>query len=193
LLFRHPAVTGGCAGMPHGDRDAGPDRGIGDDQPCRAAGCRFEPPIAGRAEIRAGRGCCAGNGRRPGRGSRLQGNPGCLLHWCGGVGVAMADSAGANRSEPDAGTVRAGGHRFHRSIGLLSASLAALAGWLYVYASATVTACLVHRLACRGGRRLSGLGPVPPQLAIRRKGDPRGVPRGSVGSSGLGAVTGHRG
>jgi hypothetical protein len=54
----------------------------------------------------------------------------------------MADSAGANRSEPDAGAVRAGGHRFHRSIGLLSASLAALAGWLYVYASATVTAAV---------------------------------------------------
>jgi hypothetical protein len=51
----------------------------------------------------------------------------------------MADSAGANRSEPDAGAVGAGGHRFHRSIGLLSA-LATLAGWLYVYASATVTA-----------------------------------------------------
>jgi fructoselysine transporter len=49
----------------------------------------------------------------------------------------MADSAGANRSEPNAGAVRAGGHRFHRSIGLLSASLAALAGWLYVYATVT--------------------------------------------------------
>lgn len=64
----------------------------------------------------------------------------CLLHWCGGVGVAMADSVAADRSEPDGGAVRAGGHRFHRPIGLLSASPAALAGWLYVYASATVTA-----------------------------------------------------
>lgn len=52
----------------------------------------------------------------------------------------MADSAGANRSEPGAGAVRAGGHTFDRSISLLSANLAALAGWLYVYASATVTA-----------------------------------------------------
>lgn len=49
----------------------------------------------------------------------------------------MADSAAANRSETDAGAVRAGGHRFHRPIGLLSASPAALAGWLYVYATVT--------------------------------------------------------
>ena len=49
----------------------------------------------------------------------------------------MTGSAGANRSEPDAGAVRVRGHRFHRSIGLLLASLAALAGWLYVYATVT--------------------------------------------------------
>jgi hypothetical protein len=52
----------------------------------------------------------------------------------------MGDSAGANRSEPDAQAVRVRGHRFHQSMGLLPASLAALAGWLYVYASAAVTA-----------------------------------------------------
>jgi len=55
-----PAARRGEAGgagrgeWPHGDRDARPDRGIGDDQPCRAAGCRFEPPVAGRAEHAAG-------------------------------------------------------------------------------------------------------------------------------------------
>jgi hypothetical protein len=37
-------------GWPHGDRDAGPDRGIGDDQPCRAAGRGLEPPVTGGAE-----------------------------------------------------------------------------------------------------------------------------------------------
>jgi hypothetical protein len=53
-----PLPRGGgeeCSGArlgwcPHGDRDARPNRGIGDDQPWRAAGCRFEPPITGGAE-----------------------------------------------------------------------------------------------------------------------------------------------
>ncbi len=49
----------------------------------------------------------------------------------------MADSAAANRSETGAGAVPAGGHRFHRPVGLLSASPPALAGWMYVYAAVT--------------------------------------------------------
>jgi len=98
----------------------------------------------------------------------------CLLHSCGGVGVAMADSAGANRSEPDAGAVRAGGHRFHRSIGLRSGEpRRPRRRVVCLRLRHRHRGCLVHRLACRGGRRLSGLGPVPPQLAFRPKGDRR--------------------
>ena len=40
----------GVGERPHGDRDTGPERGVGDDQPCRPGGCRFKPPVTGGAE-----------------------------------------------------------------------------------------------------------------------------------------------
>ena len=46
-------------------------------------------------------------------------------------------------------------------------SLAALAGWLYVYASATVTALVWSTVWLAAGCCLPRLGPVPPQLAVR--------------------------
>ena len=61
----------------------------------------------------------------------------------------MRDSARANHGDSQVAADRADSHTFHRSVGLYRPykqwlyplpSLAALAGWLYVYASASATA-----------------------------------------------------
>lgn len=117
---------------------------------------------------------------------------GLFTSLLGGVGVAMADSVGADRRDPELEPGQPGGHRFRRSVGLLSAiaiNMTQMAGIgpfitipLIVATFSGSQAIVGWSLCPTGGLRWPGVGnsarqcPAPGQLP---------VPAGGPSSAGL--------